>query len=81
LLIGLIVAIINIIYGKNQYSKIPEVDESIFYRSEHQTILPDDQDALVQLNNKERERGSTSNQTEKEMDVLEVLDYAYRNFN
>jgi hypothetical protein len=81
LLIGLIVAIINIIYGKNQYSKIPEVDESIFYRSEHQTILPDDQDALIQLNKKERERRSTPNKTEKEMDVLEVLEYAYRNFN
>ena len=42
LIIGLIVVIINIIYGKNQYSKIPEVDESIFLRTEHQTILPDE---------------------------------------
>ena len=81
LIIGLIVAIINIIYGKNQYSKIPEVDESIFLRTEHQTILPDDQDALIQLNKKENETLSTFNQTEKEMDVLEVLEYAYRNYN
>ena len=39
--------IINIIYGKNQYSKIPEVDESIFQRTEHQAILPDNEDALI----------------------------------
>ena len=37
------------IYGKIQYSRIPEVDESIFQRSEHQTQLPDDEDALIQL--------------------------------
>lgn len=37
------------IYGKIQYSKIPEVDESIFQRTEHQTPLPDDEDALIQL--------------------------------
>ena len=37
------------IYGKIQYSKIPEVDESMFQRSEHQIPLPDDQDALIQL--------------------------------
>ena len=41
------------IYGKIQYSKIPEVDESMFQRSEHQTPLPDDQDALIQLNTRE----------------------------
>ena len=81
LLIGLVVAIINIIYGKNQYSKIPEVDESIFQRTEHQAILPDDQDAIIQLNKKERERRWTTNNTEKEKDVLEVLEYAYRNFD
>ncbi len=81
LLIGLVIAIINIIHGKNEYSKIPEVDESIFLRTEHQSILPDDQDALIQLNKKERERRSTPNKTGKEMDVLEVLEYAYRNFN
>lgn len=49
LLIALVIAIINIIYGKLQYSKIPEVDESIFYRSNHQIPLPDDEDALIQL--------------------------------
>jgi hypothetical protein len=54
LLIALVVAIINIIYGKNQYSKIPEVDESIFQRTEHQNILPDEQDALIQFYNKSR---------------------------
>jgi hypothetical protein len=37
------------IYGKIQYSKIPEVDESIFQRNEHQIQLPDDEDALIQL--------------------------------
>jgi hypothetical protein len=44
-----VIAAINIIYGKLQYSKIPEVDESIFYRSNHQIPLPDDEDALIQL--------------------------------
>ena len=39
------------IYGKIQYSKIPEVDESMFQRNEHQTPLPDDEDALIQLRN------------------------------
>jgi hypothetical protein len=37
------------VYGKIKYSKIPEVDESIFQRNEHQTQLPDDEDALIQL--------------------------------
>ena len=37
------------IYGKIQYSKIPEVDESMFQRSEHQVQLPDDENALIQL--------------------------------
>ena len=37
------------IYGKIQYSRIPEVDESIFQRNEHQTQLPEDEDALIQL--------------------------------
>ena len=41
--------IINLIYGKIQWSKIPEIDESIFAREEHQTKLPDEEDALIQL--------------------------------
>lgn len=49
LLVGIILLILNIIYGKIQYSKIPEVEESMFYRTEHQTKLPDDEDALIQL--------------------------------
>ena len=49
LLIALVLLIINMIYGKIQYSKIPEVDESIFQRNEHQTQLPEDEDALIQL--------------------------------
>ena len=49
LLICLVLLIINMIYGKIQYSKIPEVNESMFQRSEHQTPLPDDEDALIQL--------------------------------
>ena len=51
LLICLILLIIDIIYGKIQYSKVPEVDESMFQRSEHQAPLPDDEDALIQLKN------------------------------
>lgn len=41
--------IINLIYGKIQWSKITEIDESIFARKEHQNKLPDEEDALVQL--------------------------------
>ena len=41
--------IINLIYGKIQWSKIPEIDESIFAREEHQNKLPDKEDALIQL--------------------------------
>ena len=37
------------IYGKILYSRIPEIDESVFQRSEHQVQLPDDEDALIQL--------------------------------
>ncbi len=81
LLIALVVAIINIIYGKNQYSKIPEVDESIFQRTEHQNILPDDQDALVQFYNKSRKMWNYATHDDSEVDVLEVLDSAYRNYN
>lgn len=49
ILIALVLLILDIIYGKFQYSKIPEIDESMFQRSEHQTLLPDDEDALIQL--------------------------------
>ncbi|MBR7037510.1 hypothetical protein IKI14_06865 [bacterium] len=41
--------IIDLIYGKIQWSKIPEIDESIFAREEHQNKLPDKEDALIQL--------------------------------
>ena len=47
------------IYGKIQYSKFPEVDESMFYRSEHQTPLPDDEDALIQLKQHENKRNKS----------------------
>ncbi len=47
--IAIVLLIINIIYGKLQYNKIPQVDESIFVRTDHQTKLPDEQDAIVQL--------------------------------
>lgn len=49
LLVGIVLLIINIIYGKIQYSKIPEVEESMFLHTEHQTKLPDNEDALIQL--------------------------------
>lgn len=41
--------IVNLIYGKIQWSKIPEIDTSIFAREKHQTQLPDEEDALIQL--------------------------------
>lgn len=50
-IILLSIVIIDLIYGKIQWSKIPEVDESIFNRTEHQTELPDKEDALIQLKN------------------------------
>ena len=59
LLICLILLIINLIYGKIQYSKIPEVDESMFQRSEHQTPLPDEQDALIQLKKQDEVRNNS----------------------
>ena len=45
----LVLLVINIIYGKILYSKIPEVNESIFQRSKHQAPIPDNEDALIQL--------------------------------
>lgn len=44
-----LILIANLIYGKVQWSKIPYVDESIFNRTEHQTKLTDEEDALIQL--------------------------------
>lgn len=43
------IVIVDLIYGKLQWSKIPEIDESIFARKEHQTKLSDEEDALIQL--------------------------------
>ena len=43
------IIIIDLIYGKIQWSKIPEIDPSIFNRTWHQTKLSDEEDALVQL--------------------------------
>lgn len=45
----LLILIGDTIYGKIQWSKIPEIDESVFKRDYHQTKLPDEEDALVQL--------------------------------
>ena len=56
------------IYGKIQYSKIPEVDESMFQRSEHQTPLPDDQDALIQL--KKFDDNWTNNELLKDLEAI-----------
>ena len=47
--IALALLILDIIYGKIQYTKIPKVNESMFQRSEHQIQLSDDKDALIQL--------------------------------
>lgn len=48
-IILLLIVILDLIYGKIQWSKIPEIDEAIFQRTEHQTKLPDEEDAIVQL--------------------------------
>lgn len=48
-IILLSIVIVNLIYGKIQWSKIPDVDESIFNRTEHQTKLLDEEDAIIQL--------------------------------
>lgn len=45
------IVVIDLIYGKIQWSKIPEVDKSIFTREKHQIQLPDEEDALIQLKN------------------------------
>jgi hypothetical protein len=62
------------IYGKIQYSKIPEVDESMFYRSEHQTQLPDDEDALIQL--KQYENKWNTSELWHDLDAMYRLIYS-----
>ena len=74
LLICLILLIIDVIYGKIQYSKIPEVDESIFQRSEHQTPLPDDEDALIQL--KQYENKWNTSELWHDLDAMYGLIYS-----
>ena len=74
LLICLILLIIDVIYGKIQYSKIPEVDESIFQRSEHQTPLPDDEDALIQL--KQYENKWNTSELWHDLDAMYRLIYS-----
>jgi len=78
LLIALVLLIITLIYGKIQYSKIPEVDESMFLRSEHQTPLPDDEDALIQL----RKLGDeySKNELWKDLEAIYFSTTSY-NFN
>ena len=76
LLVALILLIINIIYGKIQYSKIPEVDESMFYRTEHQTKLPEEEDALIQL--KKLDNNLNDNELFKN---IESIYYSIRNSN
>ena len=45
----LLIVVINLIYGKLLWSKIPKIDESIFQRSEHQTQMPEENDAIIQF--------------------------------
>ena len=66
------------IYGKIQYSKIPEVDESMFYRSEHQTPLPNDEDALIQLRKLDDEY--SKNELWKNLEAIYFSTTSY-NFN
>jgi len=79
LLVGIVLLIINIIYGKIQYSKIPEVEESLFYRTEHQIKLPEDEDALIQLQKKRPI--NTLNVTTREKDILETIEPIYFLYN
>ena len=78
LLICLVLLIINMIYGKIQYSKIPEVNESMFQRSEHQTPLPDDEDALIQLRKLDDEY--SKNELWKDLEAIYFSTTSY-NFN
>ena len=79
LLVGIVLLITNIIYGKIQYSKIPEVDESMFYRTGHQTKLPDDEDALIQL--EKLYPRDTYYTTTRAKTTLEKLESAYFLYN
>lgn len=79
LLVALILVTINIIYGKIQYSKIPEVEESMFLRTEHQTKLPDDEDALIQL--EKLYPRDTYYTTTRAKTTLEKLESAYKIYN
>lgn len=79
LLIWIVLLIINIIYGKIQYSKIPEVEESMFLRTEHQTKLPEEEDALIQLQKKRPI--NTLNVTTREKDILETIEPIYFLYN
>jgi hypothetical protein len=63
------------IYGKIQYSKVPEVDESMFQRSEHQTPLPDDEDALIQLRKLDDEY--SKNELWKDLDAIYFSTISY----
>jgi len=82
LFIGILVLlIINLIYGKIRYSKLPEVDESIFLRTDHQTILPDDEDALIQLRNKDDDISLNRIDGEGVWSDLQRVYYVIRNEN
>jgi len=64
------IVIIDLIYGKIQWSKIPEIDPSIYNRTWHHTKLPDEEDALVQLRalfDPHRDKAS----------LIDVLDWYY----
>ena len=62
------------LYGKIQYSKIPEVDESLFQRSEHQTPLSNDEDALIQL--KQYENKWNTSELWHDLDAIYKLIYS-----
>jgi hypothetical protein len=67
------------IYGKIQYSKIPEVDESMFQRNEHQTPLPDDQDALIQLRKFDDEYSKNELWKDLEAIYFSTINYNFNN--
>ena len=77
----LVLLVINLIYGKIRYSKLPEVDESMFLRTDHQTILPDDEDALIQLRNKDDDISLNRIDGEGVWSDLQRVYYVIRNEN